>query len=130
MSATEHADTLHLMAAKDIKALHGMTDANTFSDEIFGFHAQQSVEKNLKSWITKAGGTFPFTHDLRFLLLTLRDLGADIEPFKSLIALNVFAVQFRYEPMAPLTDRINRSEMLALVEFIHQTVEKVISPRS
>jgi HEPN domain-containing protein len=107
-----------------------MTDADTFSDEIFEFHAQQSVEKNLKAWITLLGGTFAFTHDLRMLLLTLRDLGSDIEPLKPLIELNVFAVQFRYEPMETLTGRINRGEMLAMVEAVHRIVEKVIQLRS
>lgn len=68
MSAIDHARTLHLMAAKDIKALRGMTDGETFDDEIFGFHAQQAVEKSLKAWIAAIGGTFPLTHDLRLLL--------------------------------------------------------------
>lgn len=33
---------------RDLKALTGMLDDETFSDEIFGLHAQQSIEKSLK----------------------------------------------------------------------------------
>lgn len=122
MSAIDHARSLHLMAGKDIKALRGMTDPDAFADEIFGFHAQQAVEKSLKAWIAALGGAFGFTHDLRLLLLTLRDLGCAIEPFKDLIRLNVYAVQFRYEPLELLTERIDRASLLARVEEVHRQV--------
>ena len=35
------------MARKDLKALKGMMDTDVFAEEIFGFHAQQAVEKSL-----------------------------------------------------------------------------------
>ena len=35
----EHAHALLEMARKDARALAGMTDRETFADEIFGFHA-------------------------------------------------------------------------------------------
>jgi len=40
----EHAHALLEMAQKDGRALSGMTDADVFADEIFGFHAQQAVD--------------------------------------------------------------------------------------
>ena len=49
MSSLEHARKMLVMARKDLKAIEGMEDAETFSDEIFGFHAQQTVEKALKA---------------------------------------------------------------------------------
>jgi HEPN domain-containing protein len=55
MSELKHARALLAMAEKDLKALQGMGDATTFADEIFGFHAQQSVEKTLKAWIAALG---------------------------------------------------------------------------
>ena len=45
-----------------------MGDAEAFDDEIFGFHAQQAVEKALKAWLTEVGVTYPLTHDLSLLL--------------------------------------------------------------
>jgi hypothetical protein len=37
------------MAGKALQALQGMIDVHTFANEIFGFHAQQAVEKALKA---------------------------------------------------------------------------------
>lgn len=127
MSAIDHARMLHQMAGKDLVALKAMTDTESFADEIFGFHAQQAVEKSLKAWISAIGGTFGFTHDVRMLLLTLREHGCEIEPFKDLIRLNVYAVQFRYEPMEPLTSSLDRVAWLARVEEVYQAVNQVLS---
>lgn len=126
MSAIDHARTLHRMAGKDLKALKAMTNADAFDDEIFGFHAQQAVEKSLKAWIAALGGTFGFTHDLRMLLLTLRDLGCEIEPLRALIRLNVYAVQFRYEPVESFSGDIDRPALIARVEALHDQVDKVL----
>ncbi|MEI6214142.1 MAG: HEPN domain-containing protein [Desulfuromonadales bacterium] len=96
MSAPETAITMQSMAGKDLAALRGMMDVTLFADEIFGFHAQQAVEKSLKAWITLAGGIFGFTHDLEMLLMQLKQLGVDADRFSDLIELSAFAVQFRY----------------------------------
>jgi HEPN domain-containing protein len=85
------------MAAKDMKALDLMILPESIDDEIFGFHAQQAVEKSLKAWIAVIGGTYGFIHDLRVLFLTLRELGCGIDNFRHLILLNPFAAQLRYE---------------------------------
>jgi len=45
MSDIKHARMMLDLAKKEIKALKGMKSAEIFSDEIFGFHAQQAVEK-------------------------------------------------------------------------------------
>jgi HEPN domain-containing protein len=45
------------MATKDLRALQGMLDNKTFADEVFGFHAQQIVEKSLKAWLSLRGVT-------------------------------------------------------------------------
>ena len=40
------------LAQRDVRAVRGMVDdAVAFSDEIFGFHAQQAVEKSAKAWL-------------------------------------------------------------------------------
>jgi HEPN domain-containing protein len=96
MSVPETAVNMQAMAGKDLAALRGMLDATLFADEIFGFHAQQVVEKSLKAWITLAGGTFGFTHDIELLLMYLKQLGVGTDRFSDLIELSAFAVQFRY----------------------------------
>lgn len=80
MSPIEQAGKLLQMAAKDIKALDLMLQPEAIDDEIFGFHAQQAVEKSLKAWITAIGGSYGYVHDLRILLLALKELGCAIEP--------------------------------------------------
>ncbi len=47
MSDIKQARMLVRMARKDLSALKGMMDASVFDDEIFGFHAQQAVEKRV-----------------------------------------------------------------------------------
>ena len=51
MHAADHAQDLLRMARKDFDALRGMLDHPLFADEIFGFHAQQAIEKSLKAWL-------------------------------------------------------------------------------
>jgi hypothetical protein len=44
MSGVEHVREMLTLAQRDFKALQGILDAETFAYEIFGFHAQQTVE--------------------------------------------------------------------------------------
>jgi len=84
MNHIDQAEQLLLMASKDMKAMDLMIAPESIDDEIFGFHAQQAVEKSFKAWITLTGGTYGFIHDLRVLFLTLRELGCDVEKFRHL----------------------------------------------
>jgi hypothetical protein len=52
MNQIDQAEQLLLMVSKDIKAMDLMITPESIDDEIFGFHAQQAVEKSLKAWIT------------------------------------------------------------------------------
>jgi HEPN domain-containing protein len=122
----EQAQKMLQMAGKDIKALHALLDPAIADDEIFGFHAQQAVEKSLKSWISGIGGSYDKTHDLRILLLTLRELGCDVSQFKGITDLNVYAIWFRYEPMEEPTSTINRPNMLERVLNIYNHVQNVM----
>lgn len=47
----DHKNAVKMLKAaeKDFKALKSMTDESLFEVEIFGFHAQQTVEKLLKA---------------------------------------------------------------------------------
>lgn len=126
MSDIEHAVTLLVMAAKDIKALKGMSDEDAFADEIFGFHAQQAVEKSLKAWISAACGTYGRTHDLKQLFLILQDLGCDAKRFESLAALTPFAVELRYEALESGEPKLDRASLTKSVEELHDHVQAVI----
>ncbi len=45
MSDLKQAQTMIRMAHKDLKALKGMMNTEIFEEEIFGFHAQQAIDK-------------------------------------------------------------------------------------
>jgi len=62
-----------------------------------GFHLQQAVEKTLKAWLAFKRVDYPRTHDLSLLLGLIEDQSERIDTFWSLLELNSFAVQFRYE---------------------------------
>ena len=122
MKEADLAHSLLASAQKDLKALRNMTDPDLFADEVFGFHAQQAVEKTLKAWVALLGGQYPFVHDLDALLNTLQKLGADVEALRGLVELNAFAVQFRYEafesPDEPLDRRSVTVEAVALFQKV------------
>lgn len=47
----DHANKMLRMSTKDFNALTGMLNhPEHFSDEVFGFHAQQAIEKASKAW--------------------------------------------------------------------------------
>jgi HEPN domain-containing protein len=73
-----------------------MLDVDVFADELFGFIAQQSLEKSLKAWLSALGRPYPYTHDLTDLVLRLRDAGQDASDLDDLAEFNPFAVQLRY----------------------------------
>lgn len=80
-SDRDEAYILLLAARKDWRALSGMRDETIFADEIFGFHAQQAVEKTLKAWLALCGVAYPRTHDISLLLSVLRMQEQDVEEY-------------------------------------------------
>jgi len=116
-----------VMASKDIKAMNSLLSPESADDEIFGFHAQQAVEKSLKAWIVAAGGSYGFVHDIHVLLLNLRELGCDINQYKGFLLLNVYAVRLRYEPLDIPTNTLDRHELLDKVAGLYAHVQQVVS---
>jgi len=115
-------ELLLTMARKDLKALSGMTDADIFAEEIFGFHAQQAIEKALKAWLAWLDVEYPRTHDLSLLLSLLQAREADIAPFEDLIEYTPYAVQLRYEAFDALAEPLDRLET---IRRVCQVVEHV-----
>jgi len=127
MSVPEQSLTMQIMASKDIGILKFIVDAKEIDDAIFGFHAQQAVEKSLKAWISVAGGTYGFTHDLERLILELEQLGCDVTAFEDLTELSAFAVQFRYETMDQEEPHIARADILRKVEALYEHVQSALA---
>ena len=119
MSDADHAEAILQKAETDLRALEGMqasADPSQFADEVFGFHAQQAVEKSLKAWLAKLGAVYPKSHDLELLFQELGDRGVATAAFDDLIELNPFAVQFRYETVEDDDPPLSRAELIAEVQ--------------
>jgi HEPN domain-containing protein len=134
MSDLEHARALLRMAQADLNALRGMLSANLlapesyFSDEVFGFHAQQAAEKSLKAWIASLGRRYPRTHDLMSLVENLVDAGEDTTALDRLVDLNPFAVEYRYQSLDSDDDPIDRDAFYQEVQTLFDHVASKISP--
>ncbi|MFK8183736.1 MAG: HEPN domain-containing protein [Phormidesmis sp.] len=127
MSDINQAQNLLRAAQRDLKALAGMSDANVFADEIFGFHVQQAVEKLLKAWLAALGTMYPLTHNLDILFQLLEDLDFDVADYRELSDFAPFAVRLRYEDIDSEEDPVERSPILAQVQLLFNQVETVIN---
>jgi len=127
MNDLEHAGNMLTLAGHDLTALEGMRDAAMFTDGIFGFHAQQSVEKALKAWISALGGEYPPVHDIGELIEFLRDMGGAVEGLEEYADLNPFAVQFRYSIFDYGEEPLNRDEAINKVQALYDRVNGIIA---
>jgi HEPN domain-containing protein len=126
MTDIDHARRLLVMAGKDLSALRAMGDPSVFSDEVFGFHAQQAVEKLLKAWIALLGGTYPLTHDLRLLIVKLEELGCAVDGLWEFLELASFAVQFRYEELEQVDEPLDRATITSEVDGLFRHVSESV----
>ena len=128
MSDLDHAQALLRMARADLNALKGMLSLalpaaeSYFSDEVFGFHAQQAAEKCLKAWVASLGLRYPKTHDLMSLIEELADAGVDVSTLDRLVELNPFAVEYRYESLDSDEEPIDRDSILSEVDRLFNDV--------
>jgi hypothetical protein len=120
------------MAEADINALRGMLNPALpapeayFSDEIFGFHAQQAAEKCLKAWIASLGSMYPRTHDLMSLIEDLAEANEDTTGLDRLVDLNPFAVEYRYESLDSDDEPIDRAAFFREVQALFDRVASKI----
>jgi HEPN domain-containing protein len=127
MSGRKEAEEMLLMARKDLKALGHMRDPALFDDEIFGFHAQQAIEKALKAWLSLRRRRYPLTHSLRALLALLEEEGCEVGRFMHVVRYSVFAVQFRYEEAVPVVESLDRETAIAHATAMVEHVERLVS---
>ena len=123
MKKEKHAKALLQKAFDDLRALEGMLDSAIFSNEIFGFHAQQAVEKALKALIDLLGFEYPQTHDLNVLFRILREKDVSIEGKSYFINLNLYAVLFRYVDTPGKIRPIDRTKTVGkITELLNSVV--------
>lgn len=104
-----------------------MTDPEGFDDGIFGFHAQQAVEKALKAWLACLGRPYPLRHDLGELLAALEDAGEGVADLWMLTDLTPFAVQLRYDdpdPGSPLDRRAALRDVTTLIARVEEVLSR------
>lgn len=95
--ALENALVLLARARDDCYAVSRLADDERTSLWIIGFHAQQTVEKAIKSVLSAHSVKYPFTHDLELLIKILFSEGIAVPPeADQLPLLSPFATLFRY----------------------------------
>lgn len=127
MSGNLHAREMLEIAAMDLKSLRHMLDPAKHMDEVFGFHAQQAIEKSLKAWLSQLDVDYPHIHHLGSLLKQLAEMGEDVSSFWHLTDYTIFGVQYRYELLGDREEPLDRHTVLDAVEKLHWHVERLIS---
>lgn len=117
MSPAEDARLLLAIVQRHLRSLRiGLDPA--YPEEDWGFTAQQALEKLLKAWIVLADRQPPRAHDLEDLA-ALAGLSLD----QALLALQVFAVETRYEE-GPFPLPAARADLLAALEALLRRCEQ------
>lgn len=130
MRDIKHAKHMIHKAKKDFNALLGMkADFTFFDDEVFGFHAQQAVEKIIKAYLSVNGVKYSKIHDIKELISLLKDNQIDFPgQFSQFIILNPFAVEYRYESIEDESENLNREQLIKnisqLLKFVEDNINK------
>lgn len=122
----EHALRFLEKAAEDENLLSFIAESYDVSDEIFGFHAQQAIEKLLKAALTVFDVRVGKVHDLRRLIDDCANAGEPLpENLTKLDILTPYGVVGRYEDV-PFKHPFTRKELQKLIIELRQWVlEKV-----
>ena len=117
MSGRKTAKLLLQLAANDLHASMAMAEEQGFSEEVFGFHTQQAVEKSLKGWLSDHDIVYPRRHTLHTLTQQLAENGCELPTgFHALLCLSPFAARLRYEFWEPTGGPLDRVELARLAE--------------
>lgn len=122
MTPLEEAERFLRKAAEDEVILKKLVGDFEVSDAIWGFHAQQAVEKLLKAVLMRESVLFPKTHDITALLELLPNASADL-PFaaEALEELAPYAVLLRYDEV--IEEAPDRREVLTLINRMRSWAE-------
>lgn len=125
MPSREDAIILYHKADEDVRLAALLTDRPEFSDEVFGFHLQQAVEKLLKSLLAARETPFPFSHNLYDVVDLCREKNVPLPDFTDdLCMLTPFATGLRYSALpvdnADPLDRVGLvRSVTGLRDFVH-----------
>jgi HEPN domain-containing protein len=128
MKWDEQAARLRRKAAGDEEAMMALLAIVSVPDEVIGFHAQQAVEKLLKSLLSHRRIAFRRTHDLTELLDLLAASGVAIPPqIAEVRRLGPYAAEFRYEDILENAEPFDRRWAAESVERLRQWVDSLLS---
>ena len=100
-SSTDYAAALLSKARDDGYVVRSMSADASAPNWVIGFHAQQAVEKSLKSVLARHEIEFPRTHNLSMLIELLRLHAISLPPdADDLARLTPFSVTLRYDDAA------------------------------
>lgn len=101
----EYAETLLRLAESDLQACRVLADASDVTDGAVGFHAQQAVEKALKTAIVLTEAELPRTHDLERLSEQAAACALLPDELAGVDWLTPWAVALRYDEPTTALDR-------------------------
>lgn len=126
MNSREEAEHLLVLAKRHVGSLQETVHLQGFADEDWGFLAQQTIEKLLKALWVLGGVNPPRTHALDPLLDGVPAKSGTIAVPATLLDLEDFAVQARYdaEPLALPASRLQLlDELEQLLDQVQQQLE-------
>lgn len=125
MNARDQAVHFLQKASEDESVLNKLILDYDVSDSIWGFHAEQAIEKYLKAVLICLGVEFPRTHDLVFLYDLLNDHKStppvQVEDIEGLTS---FGVTFRYE--FTCVDSVDRQKVILIVKTIGKWANQIV----
>lgn len=122
----DEAIILYNKADEDLRLAALIVHNREFSDEAFGFHLQQAVEKLLKALLALHQHPFPFSHNLYGLVDVCRDHRIDLpESTDGLCCLTPFATGLRYSTLPLSTSEpLQREPLLTEVAELASYVKR------
>ena len=119
----DNAERYLQKASEDENLLNAVLNLKEVSDDIFGFHAQQAIEKILKAVLTICDVRVGKVHDLRRLIDDCAGAGHPIpSELAKLDMLTPYAVISRYENV-PFKHPFSRSELKDLILLLRSWAE-------
>lgn len=103
-------------------AQHGLTIEKKTPFRLIAFHAQQCVEKYLKSFLVYKNTDFPYTHNISILLELCSKFNNWINELKDAKELTAFAITSRY----PDEDKLVTKDDAVRAIFLAGTVRNVV----
>jgi HEPN domain-containing protein len=126
MASADLATLLLRKADQDIYVLEKLVSDEEAPVEVFGFHAQQAVEKLIKATLSGKGVAYVRTHRLGELVDLAAVHGIRFpDEIESLVDLTPYAVEFRYDaPPDEGFDDLDKRKVLDQIRSLRVWVER------